>query len=335
MHAHVFRFRYITKLHKANNNDVASFASHPELGKLDAIEIYSSFLVPVNVETGCSSNNGRGACSTFCHPTPGGYTCGCPDGEQLLYDGKTCPSGTTAVTTTSTTITTTLPLTTSSPTTVLSTTTQLTTVPSTTTRPSTVPPTTTQLTTVPPITTRPTTVPLKTTSTTRPTTIPPTTTKRTTVPPTTSSTSRPTTILPTTTGPATERPNTTTSSEPTDVQPTTATTSRHTTSNTETVLTISKSTIGLEKSNKADELENNIPEHSSPKAQFIGAAVGSALGIIAIAVFVRTVYTWLRCKVRWQIWRNNYREWQDSRTNLASDEYQSDQSSFEVKTCFL
>ncbi|XP_052233448.1 low-density lipoprotein receptor-related protein 1B-like [Dreissena polymorpha] len=43
--------------------------------------------------TKCSSNNGRGQCSTFCHPTPNGYTCGCQDGDQLMTDNKTCKLG--------------------------------------------------------------------------------------------------------------------------------------------------------------------------------------------------------------------------------------------------
>ncbi|KAH3773328.1 low-density lipoprotein receptor-related protein 5-like [Dreissena polymorpha] len=83
---------YITKLHKSNTKDTSKFANNAELGRLDSISLYSSTFLTTNVQSQCSSNNGRGNCSTFCHPTPNSFTCGCPDGEQLLPDGKTCPS---------------------------------------------------------------------------------------------------------------------------------------------------------------------------------------------------------------------------------------------------
>ncbi|KAH3773239.1 hypothetical protein DPMN_174597 [Dreissena polymorpha] len=97
---------YITRLHKTNSNDTAKFANNAELGRLDAISLYSSNFLPTNVQSQCSSNNK--SCSTFCHPTPNSFTCGCPDGEQLLPDGKTCTSDiTTTSSSTSTTTTTT------------------------------------------------------------------------------------------------------------------------------------------------------------------------------------------------------------------------------------
>ncbi|XP_052233244.1 low-density lipoprotein receptor-related protein 6-like [Dreissena polymorpha] len=83
---------YITKLHKTNSSDIAKFANNAELGRLDSISLYSSTFLPTNIQSQCSSNNGRGNCSTFCHPTPNSFTCGCPDGEQVHLDGKTCRS---------------------------------------------------------------------------------------------------------------------------------------------------------------------------------------------------------------------------------------------------
>ncbi|XP_052233221.1 low-density lipoprotein receptor-related protein 6-like [Dreissena polymorpha] len=84
---------YITKLHKTNSSDIGKFANNAELGRLDSISLYSSTFLPTNFQSQCSNNNGRGNCSTFCHPTPNNFTCGCPDGEQLLPDRKTCPNG--------------------------------------------------------------------------------------------------------------------------------------------------------------------------------------------------------------------------------------------------
>ncbi|KAH3778600.1 hypothetical protein DPMN_180069 [Dreissena polymorpha] len=86
----VFLFSYLTKLHKNNKLDISHIAANP-----DRIEYYLLGEVISNDSptTKCSSNNGRGQCSTFCHPTPNGYTCGCQDGDQLMTDNKTCKLG--------------------------------------------------------------------------------------------------------------------------------------------------------------------------------------------------------------------------------------------------
>ncbi|XP_052233119.1 low-density lipoprotein receptor-related protein 2-like [Dreissena polymorpha] len=83
---------YITKMHKTNTNDTAQFANNAKLGRLVSISLHSTALLPSNAKSRCTSNNGRGNCSTFCHPTPNSFSCGCADGEQLLSDRKTCPS---------------------------------------------------------------------------------------------------------------------------------------------------------------------------------------------------------------------------------------------------
>ncbi|XP_052231757.1 low-density lipoprotein receptor-related protein 4-like [Dreissena polymorpha] len=85
---------YITKLHKTNTNDTVQFANNAKFGRLNSISLYSAALLPSNIQSRCTTNNGRGNCSTLCHPTPKGFSCGCPDGEQMLSDGKTCPSAT-------------------------------------------------------------------------------------------------------------------------------------------------------------------------------------------------------------------------------------------------
>ncbi|XP_078329576.1 uncharacterized protein LOC111112784 isoform X2 [Crassostrea virginica] len=61
-------------------------SQHPELGRLDGMDIYADD--SIDVSPICSINNGR--CSTFCFPTPSGRTCGCQDNVQLQSDQLTC-----------------------------------------------------------------------------------------------------------------------------------------------------------------------------------------------------------------------------------------------------
>ncbi|KAH3808191.1 hypothetical protein DPMN_136543 [Dreissena polymorpha] len=81
---------YLTKLHKNNKLDISHIAENPDRIKYGVIGKVISNDSPT---TKCSSNNGRGECSTFCHPTPTGYTCGCQDGDQLMTDNKICKLG--------------------------------------------------------------------------------------------------------------------------------------------------------------------------------------------------------------------------------------------------
>ncbi|WAR22301.1 LRP4-like protein [Mya arenaria] len=90
---------YITRL-DIHTKEVVKFAENAELGRLDAIAVYSSTL-SVPVSSNCSPNNGRANCSTFCLPKFDGYTCACANGVSLLSDGKTCSD--VSITTTETT----------------------------------------------------------------------------------------------------------------------------------------------------------------------------------------------------------------------------------------
>ncbi|XP_061183615.1 low-density lipoprotein receptor-related protein 2-like [Saccostrea echinata] len=76
----------ITKINKATGSKVTFMTNHPELGRLDSLDIYSGD--SVDVSRICSKNNG--GCSTFCFPTPTGRTCGCQDNVNLQADQKTC-----------------------------------------------------------------------------------------------------------------------------------------------------------------------------------------------------------------------------------------------------
>ncbi|XP_062608926.1 low-density lipoprotein receptor-related protein 4-like, partial [Saccostrea cucullata] len=76
----------ITKINKATGSKVTFMKNHPELGRLDSLDIFTGDSVDVNRI--CSKNNG--GCSTFCFPTPTGRTCGCQDYVDLEADQKTC-----------------------------------------------------------------------------------------------------------------------------------------------------------------------------------------------------------------------------------------------------
>nr|XP_022326444.1 low-density lipoprotein receptor-related protein 6-like isoform X2 [Crassostrea virginica] len=76
----------ITKIDKRNGSIVPFMSHHPELGRLDGMDIYADDTV--DVSPNCSTNNGR--CSTFCFPTPSGRTCGCQDNVYLQPDQLTC-----------------------------------------------------------------------------------------------------------------------------------------------------------------------------------------------------------------------------------------------------
>ncbi|XP_052771270.1 low-density lipoprotein receptor-related protein 4-like [Mya arenaria] len=110
---------YITRI-DIHTKEIVKFAENAELGRLDAIAVYSSSF-SISVTSSCSPNNGRADCSTLCLPHFDGYTCACADGVSLLPDWKTCSDvqTTTIKTTLSTpTVATTTQTTTSSTTTV-------------------------------------------------------------------------------------------------------------------------------------------------------------------------------------------------------------------------
>nr|XP_034317564.1 low-density lipoprotein receptor-related protein 2 isoform X3 [Crassostrea gigas] len=76
----------ITKLDKRTGSKVIFMSNHPELGRLDGLDIYAD--ESQDVSSSCSSKNGF--CSTFCFPTPTGRTCGCQDNVNLQSDQLTC-----------------------------------------------------------------------------------------------------------------------------------------------------------------------------------------------------------------------------------------------------
>nr|XP_022326452.1 low-density lipoprotein receptor-related protein 4-like isoform X2 [Crassostrea virginica] len=76
----------ITKIDKTTGSTVPFMSHHPELGRLDGMDIYADDTVDVSQI--CSMSNGR--CSTFCFPTPSGRTCGCQDKVSLQADQLTC-----------------------------------------------------------------------------------------------------------------------------------------------------------------------------------------------------------------------------------------------------
>ncbi|XP_078326559.1 low-density lipoprotein receptor-related protein 2-like isoform X3 [Crassostrea virginica] len=76
----------ITKINKTTGSVVTFMSHHPELGRLDGMDIYADDTVDVSPI--CSNDNGR--CSTFCFPTPSGRTCGCQDYVPLQSDQITC-----------------------------------------------------------------------------------------------------------------------------------------------------------------------------------------------------------------------------------------------------
>ncbi|XP_078326557.1 low-density lipoprotein receptor-related protein 2-like isoform X2 [Crassostrea virginica] len=76
----------ITKIDKTTGSIVPFMSQHPELSRLDGMDIYAD--ETVDVSPICSANNGR--CSTFCFPTPSGRTCGCQDNVRLQSDQLTC-----------------------------------------------------------------------------------------------------------------------------------------------------------------------------------------------------------------------------------------------------
>ncbi|XP_053401558.1 low-density lipoprotein receptor-related protein 6-like [Mercenaria mercenaria] len=79
----------VTRVNKNNENDTKLFGPEFGLGKMYGLDVYSS-TAPTNtrVNPQCATNNG--GCSHFCLPRPGGYSCGCPQNEDLLMDDKTC-----------------------------------------------------------------------------------------------------------------------------------------------------------------------------------------------------------------------------------------------------
>nr|XP_022326442.1 low-density lipoprotein receptor-related protein 4-like [Crassostrea virginica] len=76
----------ITKIDKTTGSIVPFMSHHPELGRLDGMDIYADDTIDVSPI--CSINNGH--CSTFCFPTPSGRTCGCQDNVRLQSDQLTC-----------------------------------------------------------------------------------------------------------------------------------------------------------------------------------------------------------------------------------------------------
>ncbi|KAK3604528.1 hypothetical protein CHS0354_000350 [Potamilus streckersoni] len=77
---------YITKVMLSQQFQVVYLLEKPELGRLDALDIYTVDGQPRNPF--CSYNNGN--CSTFCLPNIYGRTCSCEDEVPILEDGKTC-----------------------------------------------------------------------------------------------------------------------------------------------------------------------------------------------------------------------------------------------------
>ncbi|XP_078326898.1 low-density lipoprotein receptor-related protein 6-like isoform X2 [Crassostrea virginica] len=76
----------VTKMDKTTGSKVSFMAIHPELGRLDSLDIYADDQIDVSFS--CSNKNGL--CSTFCFPTPSGRTCGCQDNVNLQSDRLTC-----------------------------------------------------------------------------------------------------------------------------------------------------------------------------------------------------------------------------------------------------
>uniref|UniRef100_K1R2S0 Uncharacterized protein n=1 Tax=Magallana gigas TaxID=29159 RepID=K1R2S0_MAGGI len=76
----------ITKINKLTGLKVVFMSNHPELGRLDSLDIYADEIQDVSLS--CLSKNGF--CSTFCFPTPTGRTCGCQDNVNLQADQVTC-----------------------------------------------------------------------------------------------------------------------------------------------------------------------------------------------------------------------------------------------------
>uniref|UniRef100_A0A8W8MRC5 EGF-like domain-containing protein n=1 Tax=Magallana gigas TaxID=29159 RepID=A0A8W8MRC5_MAGGI len=76
----------VTKIDKNTGLKVDFMPNHPELGRLDSLDIYADDLR--DVSSSCSTKNGL--CSTFCFPTPTGRTCGCQDNVNLQSDQLTC-----------------------------------------------------------------------------------------------------------------------------------------------------------------------------------------------------------------------------------------------------
>ncbi|XP_053381660.1 low-density lipoprotein receptor-related protein 4-like [Mercenaria mercenaria] len=81
---------YVARLNRTSPGIITRVGYKPELGRLDSLSAYSSTKTSTTVSDACLPNSGRGPCSTFCLPTPSGYTCSCEDGFNLLSDGKTC-----------------------------------------------------------------------------------------------------------------------------------------------------------------------------------------------------------------------------------------------------
>nr|XP_022322606.1 low-density lipoprotein receptor-related protein 4-like [Crassostrea virginica] len=80
----------ITKMDKITGSKIPFMSNHPELGRLDSIDIYADDVLDVSV----SCFNKNGLCSTFCFPTPTGRTCGCQDNLKLQPDQMTCDEDT-------------------------------------------------------------------------------------------------------------------------------------------------------------------------------------------------------------------------------------------------
>ncbi|XP_062587955.1 low-density lipoprotein receptor-related protein 4-like [Saccostrea cucullata] len=76
----------ITKLDITTRSKVTFMSKHPELGRLDDLDIFADDTIDVHPI--CSKRNGE--CSTFCFPTPNGRTCGCEDDVGLQADQTTC-----------------------------------------------------------------------------------------------------------------------------------------------------------------------------------------------------------------------------------------------------
>ncbi|KAL3858577.1 hypothetical protein ACJMK2_008853 [Sinanodonta woodiana] len=77
---------YITKLTLSQPNQTERLFEKAELGRLDALEIFTVDSQPRNAL--CSNNNGN--CSTLCLPSTTGRTCACEDGVAVREDGRTC-----------------------------------------------------------------------------------------------------------------------------------------------------------------------------------------------------------------------------------------------------
>lgn len=78
--------QHVVKIDKKTGLKIPFMSDHPELGRLDSLEIYADEFR--DVSTSCSKGNGY--CSLFCFPTPTGRTCGCQDNINLQSDKLTC-----------------------------------------------------------------------------------------------------------------------------------------------------------------------------------------------------------------------------------------------------